>query len=215
MITDEFYTLLSDKIIKDKGECNMKKSILAVLLTLVMIFSITTPVFAATKTSTKTVTFNSYETSSQRYQMPATVKITNVISQKTKDYSTYLSDDKVTISGKKSKVITCKAPVTITLKPNKGEEQTGVQSFMLSYDSKKISTKSVKQNFKYYTYDIRTLEFDFSKKYDTTDHLEFIGYADGSSYKLTKAGTYVLNVRPLSGVDDSDLTLTPVFIVVK
>jgi hypothetical protein len=192
-----------------------KRSILAILLTLVMVFSITTPAMAATKAKTKTVTFNAYDTNDTDFtDRTATVKVTNVTSQKTKDFSLYLSDEDRTITGTKSKVIYCKAPVTITLKPNKGEDNIGVSAFYMTFDSKKVKPSTVTAKYKYYAFDLTKYAFDFSKKLDAKPDGSY-GYADGSTQKLTKAGTYVLYVRPQSGVDDSEVALTPVFFVVK
>lgn len=193
-----------------------KRSILALVASLIMVFSMTTPAMAATKTaaepSTKTIKFNSYD--SKYVHAPVTVKVTNVTSQKTKDFSFYLSDDKVTISGRKSKIIYAKAPVTLTLQPNKGEKNTGVFSFSLTFDSKKVKPSTVKSTFKYYAYDMDMWEFDYSKKYDKVPG-DAWGYADGSKHTLTKAGTYVLHVKSVYDVDDTTTDLTPVFIVVK
>lgn len=193
----------------------MKKSILSLVLALIMVFSMTTPALAATKASTKTVTFNTYATDDTDFTgMTATVKVTNVTSQKTKDFSFYLSDEDRTVSGEKSKVIYCKAPVTVTLCPNKGDKYAGVYEFMIFFDSNKVAIKSVKSKFKYYAFDTAKYEFNFSKKLNTVPDGSY-GYADGSTQTFTKAGTYLLNVRPISGVDDTDVPLTPVFIVVK
>ena len=190
----------------------MNKRILSVVLTLVLLLSFTTTAFAATKPSTKTVTFNSY--ASKYVTAPVTVKVTNVTDQKTKDFKLYLSDDKVTISGKKSKVITCKGSTTITLQPNKGEKTAGVFNFYVAFDSKKVKPTTVKSTYKYYTYDMDAWEFDFSEKYSDIPG-DAWGYADGSSIKLTKTGTYVLYVKSVNDVDDESVDLTPVFIVVK
>ena len=190
----------------------MKKSILALVLSLIMVFSMTAPAMAATKAVTKTVTFNSYD--SKFVAAPVTVKVTNVTSQKTKDYSLYMSDDDVTISGTKSKVIYCKTKTTITLQPNKGEKQAGFFKFYMCFDSNKVAPKTVNRTDKYYSYDMDAWEFDFSKKYDTIPG-DAWGYADGSSMTLTKAGTYVLYVKSVNDVDDESVDLTPVFIVVK
>ena len=126
-----------------------------------------------------------------------------------------MRDDDVTVTGKNCKVITCKAPATITLQPNKGEKHTGVFSFMLGFDSNKVKVSSVKSNFKYYEFDTDAYEFNYSKKYTPDTKPDSYGIADGSAMTLTKAGTYVAYVRPMSGVDDTDVPLTPVFIVVK
>jgi len=190
----------------------MKKSILSVLLALIMVFSLTTPAMAATKAVTKNVTFNSYD--SKFVGAPVTVKVTNVTSQKTKDFSMYMSDDDVTIEGKNSKVIYCKTKTTITLQPNKGEKQAGFFKFYMCFDSKKIKPSTVKSTFKYYAYDMDMWEFDFTEKYDTVPG-DAWGYADCSSMTLTKAGTYVLYVKSVNDVDDESVDLTPVFIVVK
>lgn len=189
-----------------------KKSILALALSLIMVLSMTTPAMAATKPSTKTVTFNSYD--SKLVHAPVTIKVTNVTSQKTKDFSMYLSDDDVTIAGKKSKVIYCKAPATITLCPNKGDKHAGFYSFSIGFDSNKVAIKSVTTKFKYYAFDLDKYEFDLSKKATATKPASW-GYADGSTHKLTKAGTYVMYVKSVNDVDDETVSLTPVFIVVK
>ena len=190
----------------------MNKKIISVVISLILLFSMTTPISAATKPSTKTVTFNSYN--SKYVNAPVTVKITNVTEQKTKDFSLYLSDDKVTIKGKKSKVIYCKASTTITLQTPKSEDYAGFYSFSMYFDSNKVAIKSIKTNFKYYAYDVDIGEFDFSHKYDTIPGNAW-GYADGSTQKLTKAGTYVLYVKSVNDVDDTTVDLTPIFIVVK
>lgn len=191
-----------------------KKSILSVLLALLMVFYTATPAMAATKPSTKTITFNSYATDDSDFTgFQSTLKVTNVTSVKTKDYSFYLSDEDVTISGKKSKVITCKAPATVSLQPNKGEKHARVVSFYGCCDSTKVDPSTVKVNYKYYAFDKSIYDFDFTKSY--TEAPDSYGIAEGSSQKLTKAGTYVFYVRPLSAVDDTDVELTPVFVVVK
>lgn len=192
----------------------MKKRIVSVVLTLVLLISMTTSAMASTKASNKTITFSSTGAlpSSSQYA-PATVKITNVTSQTTKDYSVYLSDDKVTHEGKKSKVITCKAPMTVTLQSNKGDKHVGVTAFSLYYDSNKISLKTVTSMFKYYAFDINSYTYDFSKKY--TKPLDYCGYADGSSYTITKAGEYILYVKTVDDGYNVPEGLTPVFIVVK
>ncbi|MDF2537147.1 MAG: hypothetical protein K0S76_168 [Herbinix sp.] len=189
-----------------------KKSILSVLLTLLLALSLTSPAMAATKTSTKTVTFNSY--TSKDAITPITVKVTNVTSQKTKDYSVKLGNE--TIAGKKSKVIYCKAPVTITLQPNKGDKHAGVYDFYMAFDSKKIKTNTVTRTDKYYAFDTEAWAYDYSMKYDTIPS-DFWGYADGSTQKITKAGTYVLFVQAYADDSDDEMSdeLTPVFIVVK
>jgi hypothetical protein len=189
----------------------MKKSILSIGLTFILALSLTITAFAATKGVTKTVTFNSYD--SKSVNAPVTIKVTNVTAQTTKDFSFYLSDDKKTIAGKKSIVLNCTAPVTLTLQPNKGENNAGVFSFSMSYDSNKVPVKSVKTNFKYYALDANTNEFDFTKKLTTAT--ASCGYADGSSQTLTKAGTYVLYVKSVNDVDETTTKLIPVFLVVK
>jgi hypothetical protein len=198
---------------KREGVLIMKnKSILALVLTLVMVFTMTMPTMAATKASTKTVTFNSYD--SKYVNAPVTIKVTNVTAQKTKDFSFYMSDDKVTISGKNSKVIYAKAPVSITLQPNKGAKQAGFFNFYMCFDSNKVAPNTVVRTDKYYAYDMNEWEFDFSKKYDKVPG-DAWGYAEGSNMKITKAGTYVLYVKSVNDVDDETTGLTPVFIVVK
>ncbi len=192
----------------------MKKSILALTLSLILVFSMTTTAFAATKASTKTITFGSTTAlpSSSEY-MPVTVKITNVTSQKTKDFSMYMSDDDVTISGDKSKVIYCKGSTTITLCPNKGEKNAAVYEFCMYFDSKKVAPETVKRTSKYYSFDLNAYEYDFSKKLDKAP--DCWGYADGSSMKITKAGTYALFVKKVDDGYPLPEGLTPVFIVVK
>lgn len=193
-----------------------KKRILSVLLTFVMVFSITaTPTMAATKASTKTITFgtNGSPADSFRYS-PATIKVTNVTSQKAKDFSMYMSDDDKTISGEKSKVIYCKAPVTITLEPNKGEKNVGVNNFCMYFDSNKIKPSTVKGTYKYYTFDMDKYMPDFSEKFDTKPDDSY-QIADGSTQKLTKAGTYVLYIQNVDVGDEFPDGLTPVFFVVK
>lgn len=191
-----------------------KKSVLSVLLALVMVLSVTAaPAMAATKTSTKTITFDAgtyYEEES--LDSDIAIKVTNVTSQKTKDYSVDLKDDEGntnTYEGKKSKVIYCKAKTTITLKTS------GAFGIGLCSDTK--TTKSVKSNFKYYGFSPETEEVDTSKKYDEAPEGGWV-LADGSTYTLTKAGTYVLYVRPYQFYgreSEGDFTLNPVFIVVK
>lgn len=189
----------------------MQKRLLSGILTIVLALSLTVPAFAATKAVTKIITFNSYD--SQFVNAPVTVKVTNVTAQATKDFSFYLTDDKKTISGKKSIVLNCKAPVTITLLPNKREAKVGVFDFCVSWDGNKVPTKSVIRNSKYYAFDENANSFDLSKKLNAkTDNT---GYADGSTMTLTKTGTYVLNVKSVNDVDDTTTQLTPVFIVVK
>lgn len=125
-----------------------------------------------------------------------------------------MSDDDVTISGKKSKVIYCKGSTTITLQPNKGSKNAGFFKFYVAFDSKKVKPSTVKSNYKYYAYDMDAWEFDFSKKYDAVPG-DAWGYTDGSTQKLTKAGAYVLYVKSVNNVDDETVDLTPIFIVVK
>jgi hypothetical protein len=69
---------------------------------------------------------------------------------------------------------------------------------------------------KYYEFDITAWKYDYSKKHDTIPS-DYWGYADGSSHKLTKAGTYVLYVQAYGDDTDDEMSdeLTPVFIVVK
>lgn len=193
----------------------MKKSILSIVLSLVLLFSLTTPVSAATKPVTKTITFGSTDALPTSYKYaPVTIKVTNVTSSKTKDYSVYLTDDKVTLEGKKSKVITCKSSTTIILQPNKGEEHIGVHNFALYFDSKKVKPSTVKTTNKYYAFDLDEYTYDFSKKLTTKPEGSW-GYADGSSIKITKPGTYVLYVKVTDDGYEMPEGLTPVFIIVK
>lgn len=192
-----------------------KKRILSIVLTLVLMLSLTAPVSAAMKPVTKTVTFSTTGAlpSSAQYS-PATVKITNVTSSKTKDYSVYLTDDKVTLEGKKSKVITCKGSTMITLTTNKGEEHTGVTAFSLYFDYNKIKASTVKTTNKYYAFDIDTYMPDFTKKLATKPD-DYWVYADGSNIKITKPGTYVLYIKVTDDGYEMPDGLTPVFIIVK
>lgn len=187
-----------------------KKSILSVLLALVMVFILTTPAVAATKPVTKTITFNAGTYYDEDLLSDAIIKVTNVTSMKTKDYSTYLSDDDITISGKKSKVITCKTKTTITLKTS------DAFAFYMAYDFNKIKSSTVKSSFKYYSFDSLSEKVDTSKKYDKAPEGGYV-IADGSTFTITKAGTYVVYVRPFQfyGTADEDYALNPVFIVVK
>jgi len=89
----------------------------------------------------------------------ATIKVTNVTSVKAKDFSTYLSDDDITIEGKNSKVITCKAKTTITLKTS------DAFAFYMAYGFNKIKSNTVKSKIKYYAFDSLSEEVDTSKKY--------------------------------------------------
>jgi hypothetical protein len=201
---------------EEKGDLIMKKkSILSVLLAVAMVFSVTTPALAATKPATKTVTFAPYDTDDKDFtDWTATVKVTNVTKQVTKDFSVDLKagEDTYTFAGTKSKVIYVKAPATITLQPNKGEKHAGVYAF--SIIAGEDTYKSVKAKFKYYAFNLNKYEFDFSKKLSSAPDGSY-GYADGSTQTLTKKGTYVLNVKPFNGVDDTEIPLTNVFIVVK
>lgn len=193
----------------------MNKRILSIVVALILLFSYTTPAYAATKPSTKTITFSTTgATSSSSQYAPATVKITNVTAQKTKDYSTYLSDDKITLEGKKSKVITCKGSTTITLATNKGEKHAGVTAFSLYFDYNKVKSNTVKTTNKYYAFDISTYMPDFTKKLATKPD-DYWVYADGSSIKITKPGTYVLYVKVTDDGYEMPEGLTPVFIIVK
>jgi hypothetical protein len=196
----------------------MKKSIVSVLLALAMVFSLTTPAFAATKPSTKTITFKA-GTNNNESSMDSntTIKVTNVTSQKTMDFSADVSDEdgnKDTISGKKSKVIYCKGKTTITLKPNKGD--TTAQYFGISLYSDAKNAKSIKMKYSYYDFNWETEEV--GKKLDKEPDNEDWVLGDGTSCTLTKAGTYVLYVRPFQFYgkeEDGDYELKPVFIVVK
>lgn len=204
-----------------KEEMNMKKRVMSLLLALVMVFSVTTPAMAATKkntkTSTKTITFVAgyYDVEGERFNGDATIKVTNVTSQKTKDYSVDLSDGTktYTFEGEKCKVIYCKTKTTITLKPNK--DLTTAEVFGLTLYSDVKTANSVTWKGKYYDFDSYT-ERVGKVKYDTVPEDSWV-IADGSSYTITKAGTYVLYVRPFGyyGTDGEDFKLNPVFIVVK
>lgn len=191
------------------------KRIAAVLLALAMVFTLSISAFAAAPAdSTQTVTFNAYATEDPAFaDFPVSVSITNATKQETKDFSLYLSDDKITISGKNSKVIYCNAPVTVTLQPLDGEKHSGFNNFALFYDSNKVPIKSVQVKDAYYAFDTKKYAFDYSKKLTSQPAGDW-GYAEGSSQMLTKAGTYVLNVQPMNAIDDSEVALTPVFIVV-
>lgn len=194
----------------------MNKRIVSIVLSLVLLLSVTSPAFAATKTSTKTITFQSYVSGNKDFTgYSTTLKVTNVISQKVKDFSFYLTDDKVTISGKKSNVFTCKVPTSLILQPNKGEKHIRVISFSGGCDANKVDLASVKFNCKYYAFDEAKGDFNFSKKYTDSNKPDKCGIAEGSSQTITKAGTYVVYVRPLCKVNDKDVPLTPVFIVAK
>lgn len=146
----------------------------------------------------------------------ATIKVTNVTSQKTKDFSAKLHDDDgnlVTIEGKNSKVIYCKGKTTVTLKPNKGEKTAQVFGMPMYYDAKTVKTVEVK--VAYYEFNWETEEV--GKKLDKKpDHDDWV-VGDGTTHIITKPGTYVLYVRPLLfyGIQDEDFKLNPVFIVVK
>lgn len=193
----------------------MKKSILALLLVLITAFSLPTTSLAATKASTKTLTYDTY-TDAYIEGDEATVKITKVTSQKTKDFEFYLSDDDKTISKKGATVIYSKAPTTITLQPNKGEDFAAVQRFSITYDSNKVKSSTIKDNIKFYGFDYEDWYFITSKKLDTKPE----GYcliANSSTQKLTKAGTYVLYTEAfVPGLDsDEPMELNPIFIVVS
>ena len=192
------------------------KRIISVLLTLAMLLTLSVSAFAA-QTSTKTITFNSYATDDINFKdLTATLSVTNVVSQEKKDFSTYLSDDKVTISGKNSTIITCKAPVTVTLQPNTGEKNTGYAYIGVFWDSNINPMETVKSNMKYYVLNtVGKLEFDYSKKLNTAPKEGYYGVADGSSMNITKAGTYVLTVGHVTGLNDSDIPKNFVFIVVE
>ena len=197
-----------------------KKSILSILLAVIMVLSLTSPAFAATKTSTKTITFKScvddyrpsflFETT--EFNSPdVTIKATNVTSVKTKDFSVKLSDDdgnKVTFEGKKSKVVYCKADTTITLKPNGGEDNACYYGLWIYYDAKKVKSTDAKITYQYYD---ASEELDFSKK--LTKAPEYYVFADGTSIKIKKPGTYVLYVDAVGDTPIDDLN--PVFIVVQ
>lgn len=196
----------------------MKKSIVSVLLALAMVFSLTTPAFAATKPSTKTVTFKAGTiNNAESFYSDTTIKVTNVTSQKTKDFTADLIDvdgNKATLSGKKSKVIYCKGKTTVTLKPNKGD--TTAQYFGISLHSDAKNAKSIKMKLSYYDFNWETEEV--GKKVDKEPANGDWVLGDGSSFTITKAGTYVLYVRPFQfyGTEENgDYELKPVFIVVK
>ncbi len=186
-----------------------KKSILSVLLALILVFSMTTPAMAASKPSTKTIKFNAGTYfAEESVDSEVTIKVTNVTSQKTKDFSVALSDGatKTTYSGKKSKVIYCKASTKITL-------NTVAFNVNLVADDK--TTKYLKGNFKFYDF-FPDYEGVGDTKYDAPPEGAWV-VADGSSITIKKAGTYVLYVTPFQfyGNDKEDYELEPVFIVVK
>jgi len=185
-------------------------------MALVLMLSLTTMVFATSTVSPKTVivTFNAYATDDFDFvDIPVTVSVSNVTSQSIQDYSVGLSDGEktITFAGEESNVLTCQAPVTITLLPNSGMEYVDVCDFYIVAD---ISTyKSVIRTDKYYAFDTEDYVFDYSEKLTTKPSGSY-SLADGCTQTLTKAGTYVLYTRPLTGLDDSEFGLTPVFIVV-
>lgn len=195
----------------------MKKSILSIVLTLALLMSMTAPAMAATKPSTKTVTFNAgtyYEYDG--LDSDATIKVTNVTSVKKKDFSFYMSDDDVTISGENSNVITCKGKTTVTLVPPKGCETDAAFDFRYSFDTNKIKASTVTAKYKYYSNNAEIEQVDTSKKYNKAPEGGCV-VADGSTLTFTKAGTYVVYVRPYQfyGVNGEGYELNPVFIVVK
>ncbi len=193
----------------------MNKRILSVILALVLALSCTTPAMAATKTSTKTITFGSTDAlpSSSNYS-PVTIKVTNVTTKKTKDFSVDLEagGNTYTFEGENCNVIYGKAPMTITLKPNKGEKNVGVYDWAMYADEK--TYKSVKSKNKYYAFDLDKYMPDFSEKLTAKPDGAF-QIADGSTQKLTKAGTYVLYVKVTDDGYDMPEGLKPVFFVVK
>ena len=192
-----------------------KKRILSVLLALVMVFSVTHPVMAATKPATKTITFGTTDALPSSYKyFPATIKVTNVTAQKTKDFSVDLqaAGETYNFSGENCNVIYGKAPMTITLKPNKGKKNVGVNDWAIYADEK--TYKSVKLKNQYYTFDMDKYMPDFSEKYNTKPDGSY-QIADGSTQKLTKAGTYIMYIQTVDVGDEFPDGLKPVFFVVK
>ncbi len=190
------------------------KNLGTMALALVTVLAMTATAFAATPApATKTITFNSYQ--SDKVNAPATVKVTNVTKTETKDYSAYMSDDDITIEATNAQVLTCKAPVTVTLMPNKGTKATGAFAFLLTYDFNLIDQKSVTTSLKYYKFDAKKAKFDTSKKLTLAQAGKSWGVADSSSMKITKPGTYVLWVDTAYGVDKDSVARTPVFLVVE
>jgi hypothetical protein len=199
-----------------EGDSTMNKRIISLVLTLVLALSLTTPVLAATKPSTKTIKFQAGTNIAEGWSDDATIKVTNVTKQESKDFSVKLSDgkEKITFEGKKSKVIYCKTKTTITLVPNKDAGAASEFGIVLYSDAK--TTKSVKSKIKFYSFYSESEEVDTSKKYDEVPEGDWV-IADGSNYTVSKAGTYVLYVRPFGfyGTDKEDFELNPVFIVVE
>lgn len=188
-------------------------------MALIVVFSLTTPAMAATKPKTKTFTVSAgINYVDEETDSNVTFKVTNVTSQKTKDFSVDLvydgefEDEIFTHTGKKSKVIYCKGKTTITLQPNKGNKTAAIHTMYVCAGK---NEESIKEKFKYYDYDLDTKKVNTSKKYDKQPY-GLGAVADGSSFTFTKAGNYVIYVRPI-GFDgfEGDYELYPIFIVVK
>lgn len=195
-----------------------RKSVLSVLLVMVMVFSMTaTPAYAAAKPKTKTITFDAGTYEWGKLDSTVSIKVTNVTSQKTKDFSATLSDDdgtKTTFSGINSKVIYCKGKTTVTLTPNKGEDKAAYFGINMFYDSK-VTEPKLKCKYYEFSWDTEEIGKKLDKQPDPDSDNWVIG--DGTSYTISKPGTYVLYVRPLLfyGAEGEDFELNPVFIVVK
>lgn len=191
----------------------MKKSFLSIMLVLVLILSLTTMAFGAPVSETKIIQYEA--TDDPFLYLPASIKVTNVKSQERKDFSTYLSDDDKTISGKDSIILHGTSPMTITLLPYEGEnnEHTfpGAYMFYLAWDGNKVDSNTITRKDKYYTFDDYELITD--KKYDILPERYWI-YADGSSMNITEVGTYVLYTLPYGNYDTEDVNISPVFIII-
>ena len=186
----------------------MSKRILSVVLTLALIFTLSISAFASPKGSTQTVKFEAVDV----FGAEATVSVTNVTSQATKDMSVSFIENgkKQSFEGKNSKVVYCNAPTTVTLvsSENYSEEKCSYGFIMRSSD-----TTAVLMSFKYYEVNADTGELGNKK---LTKPTEYFVIADGSSYTMTQPGTYVVYVIPylMEGELDVDYKLTPMFIVV-
>ncbi len=186
----------------------MSKRILSVLLTLALIFTLSISAFAAPKGSTQIVKFEAVDV----FGAEATVSVTNVTSQATKDMSVSFMENgkKQSFEGKNSKVVYCNAPTTVTLvsSENYSEETCSYRFIMRSSD-----TTAVSMNFKYYEVNADTGELGNKK---LTKPTEYFVIADGSSYTMTQPGTYVVYVIPylMEGELDVEYKLIPMFIVV-
>ena len=184
-----------------------------------MVFSLTTPAMAAAKPKTKTFTVSAgINYVDEDADGNVTFKVTNVTSSKNKDFSVDLvydgefEDEIFTHTGKDSKVIYCKGKTTITLQANKGDKTAAINTMYVC--AGKLE-ESIKEKFKYYKCNWDTYKADTSKKYDETPNGGG-AIADGSSYTFTKAGNYVIYVRPLQfNGYEGDFELTPIFVVVK